>query len=66
MPPNRYSRHRFSTGQSDAAGKFFLSDRNKFGFQELSDNRQHVVKEGDTLFNLAGKYFSAMPRSAGF
>ena len=30
-----------------------------------ADNRQHVVKEGETLFSLAGRYFAPLPRPAG-
>lgn len=66
MPPNRYSRHRFSEARNDDDGRLFLSDRPRFAFRELPDNRQHVVKEGDTVFTLAGRYFAALPRGAGF
>jgi hypothetical protein len=67
MPgPNRHSRHRFTSAQTDADGRLFLSDRAKFGFVERADTRQHVVKTGDTIFNLAGRYYAAMPRAAGF
>jgi hypothetical protein len=66
MPPGKFSRHRFSTAETDAAGKLFLLDRSRFGFVDRPDNRQHVVMFGDTLFNLAGRYFAPLPRAAGF
>lgn len=67
MPgPNRFSRYRFTTAQTDADGRLFLSDRTPFRFRDLADNRQHIAKEGDTWFSLAGFYFAAMPRGAGF
>lgn len=66
MPPNAYSRHRFCIGTSDDEGRRFLGERLFYGYRELNDNRQHTVVEGDTLFNLAGRYFDAMPRAAGF
>lgn len=67
MPgPNRFSRYRFTTAQTDSDGRLFLSDRTPYRFRDLSDNRQHIVKEGDTYYNLAGRYFAAMPRGAGF
>lgn len=66
MPPNRASRHRFSTGVRDAEGRMFLAERPKFRYRDLVDNRQHVVKEGDTLFNIAGRYFVGVDRPAGY
>jgi hypothetical protein len=67
MPgPNRFSRYRFTTAENAADGRLLLSDRVPYRFRELADNRQHVVHEGDTWFNLAGRYFSAMPRASGF
>lgn len=65
MPPNRVSRHRFSLGILDEDEKLFLTERVPYGYRELTDNRQHTVAEGDTLFNLAGRYFVGIPRPAG-
>lgn len=64
MPPRRYSRFTFSTAVlSD--GQLFLTDREPFRFLPLPDSRQHIVKEGETLFSLAGHYFSPLPRPSG-
>jgi hypothetical protein len=65
MPPRRYSRHMFSVAVLDEEERLFLTEREPFRFRPLPDNRQHVVKEGDTLFSLAGRYFSPLPRPAG-
>ena len=66
MPPNRFSRHRFSLGFPDDAERLFLSEAVPYAYRDLPDNIQHSVKEGDTLFNLAGRYYASMPRGAGF
>jgi hypothetical protein len=60
MSVGRWSRHRFSTVQTDAAGRRWLSPRPRFRYLELPDNRAHVVKQGDTLHRLAHRYFPGM------
>lgn len=65
MPPRRFSRYTFSAAVMDDEERLFLTDREPFRFRPLSDNRQHVVREGDTLFSLAGRYFASLPRPAG-
>ncbi len=65
MPPNRFSRHRFETAQTDADGKLYLSERTHFPFRDLPDNRHHVVRQGDSWWTLAATYFAGLPRPAG-
>ena len=65
MPPRRFSRHTFTAAVLDEQERLFLTDRERFGFQALADNRQHVVAEGETLFNLAGRFFAPLDRPAG-
>lgn len=65
MPPRRYSRHTFCSGVLDEDGRLFLTEREPYRYRALSDNRQHVVKEGETLFTLAGRYYASLPRPAG-
>jgi hypothetical protein len=65
MPPRRFSRHTFTSAVKDDEGRLFLTEREPFRFRSLPDNRQHVVKEGETLFSLAGRYFAPLPRPAG-
>lgn len=65
MPQRRFSRYTFSAAILDEDERLLLTDREPFRFRPLPDNRQHVVKEGDTLFSLAGRYFAPLPRPAG-
>ena len=65
MAPRRFSRHTFTTGSTDSEGRTSLTDRVPYRFQKLSDNRHHVVSEGDTLWSLAFRYFRPLPRPAG-
>lgn len=68
MPPRKHSRHLYTlaiTNSDDPQQRLFLTDRERFFFRVLPDNRQHTVIEGDTLFNLAGRYFAPMPRACG-
>jgi hypothetical protein len=65
MPPRRFSRYSFSAAVLDDTGRLFLTEREPFRFRSLSDNRQHVVQQGDTVFSLAGRYFAPLPRPSG-
>ncbi len=65
MPPRVNSRYQYTIGLTDAEGRLFLSDRVKFLFKRFDDNRSHVVRDGDTLQNLAAFYFQGFKRPAG-
>lgn len=60
MSTSKWSRHRFSTVHTDAAGRRWLSPRPRFLYRDLPDNRAHIVKQGDTLHRLAHRYFPGM------
>lgn len=66
MAPHTGSRHSFTMGVRDEAGRLFLTEREPFPFREYSDTRTHIVAQGDTLFGLAGRYFAPLPRACGF
>lgn len=65
MPPRLFSRYQFcSTITDPATGKLILTEREPFTYAPFSDNVQHTVIEGDTLWSLAQRYFSAMKDAA--
>ena len=66
MPPRRFSRFEFTLGIRDDNGGLLLTDREPFRFRPLPDNRIHELKEGETLFTIAGRFFRPRPRAAGF
>lgn len=64
MPPRIRSRHTYALGFEDseaAPGMTLLSEREPFSYRDFADNEEHVVVEGDTLWNLAARYFDAIP-----
>lgn len=71
MPPRRWSRHTFTTAfledaeESGGTEDLILTEPEPFRFQPFTDNRIHVVKSEDTLFNLAARFFRGIPRPAG-
>jgi hypothetical protein len=65
VPPFLFSRYTFSLGFFDDDERLSVTEYEPFRFQLLTDNQQHVVQEGDTLFSLAGRYLAPLPRAAG-
>lgn len=65
MPPRRLSRYTFATAVQDAEGNLVLYGEEPYRYTELADNQEHIVKQGDTLFTLAGRYFKSLPRGCG-
>lgn len=65
MPPRLFSRHTFTTGTSDTEERLFLSDRKVYTFRTLPDNQTWEVREGDTLYTVAGALYRGIPRPAG-
>jgi hypothetical protein len=65
MPPRLYSRHSFSEAYIDDAGALVLTEPEPYRFKSFDDNLIHVVQDGDSLFNLAARYYSGIPRPDG-
>lgn len=60
------SRFSFCEGVLDEENRLYLTEREPYRFREHSDTRVHRVTEGDSLFDLAGRYFDPLPRACGF
>jgi len=66
MPPRIGSRYTFCQGVRDDDGRLYLTEREPYRFRSHPDNRSHTAVEGDTLFDLAGRYFAPLPRACGY
>lgn len=65
MPPRQYSRYSFSVATPDDQGRVFMSPRIPFRFRVFADTTIYLVRQGDTLYALAGRYYAGLPRPAG-
>ena len=66
MPPRAGSRYTFCQGVRNNDGRLYLTDREPYRFRVHPDNRVHTVVKGDTLFDLAGRYFAPLERACGY
>jgi hypothetical protein len=66
MPPKVGSRHTFTRVRSGSDGKRYLTEREPYLYRDLSDNRYHIVRQGDTWFTIAARAFAGLPRGCGF
>lgn len=55
--PTTISRYRLSTLLRDVDGRSYLTEAARYGYRELQDNIGHVVKDGDDLWTIAGRYY---------
>lgn len=60
-----YSRYTFCEARTDENGRLFLDERAPYRYRVLSDNSIHLVKEGETIWSIAGQHFRPHPRAAG-
>jgi hypothetical protein len=66
MAPQTGSRFGFCLGVLDGAGRRFLTEREPDRYRPQLDNRVHHVVDGDSLFDLAGRYFAPLPRACDY
>ncbi len=66
MPPRVGSRYGFALGVRAADGVLALTDREPYRYRAHADNRTHLVVQGDTIWDLAGRYFAPLPRACGY
>jgi hypothetical protein len=66
VPPRVGSRYGFSLGVRDDVGLLQLTDREPYRFRAHADNRVHMAVQGDTFWDLAGRYFAPLPRACGY
>jgi len=66
MAPLAGSRYSFTAGVRDEEGRLFLTGREPYAFHAHPDTRAHVVAQGESLFDLAGRYFAPLPRACAF
>jgi len=65
VAPRTASRHSFTLGVVDELARRLLTERVPYSFKEHTDTCVHVVAQGDTLYDLAGRYFAPLPRACG-
>ncbi len=66
MPPRIRSRYSFTFAfDEEDENRKQLSEREPVRFRQFPDSRIHTVKEGDSLYFLAGRFFRPLERPAG-
>jgi hypothetical protein len=66
VAPRVGSRYSQALGVRDERGRLALTERAPYGFAPHADTRVHVVAQGDTLADLAGRYYAPLPRACGY
>jgi len=66
MPPKVGSRHTFTRLRTDSDGVRYLTERAPYLYRELDDNELHIIRQGETWWTLAARYFTGLPRACGF
>ncbi len=66
VPPRVGSRFGFCLGVLGDPGRRMLTEREPYRYRPLPDNRVHRVADGETWFDLAGRYFAPLPRACGY
>ncbi len=58
-----WSRFKWSTVETDEAGRRYLGERPVFGYRDLPDNRLHIVKEGERVWHVCHIFFPRLPKN---
>lgn len=59
------SRHNFAKRYVFTESKIFREPRRRINFVERTDSRLYTIKQGDSLFNLAHRFYRSFDRPAG-
>jgi hypothetical protein len=60
------SRYRYNREYEDSSGFRYLDEREPFKYREEADNRFYQVRDGDSWWSLAHRFYGhAFPRAAG-
>lgn len=65
MPPYTHSRDTFAEVVTDSAGDSVLTVANPYRYCEQPDTIRHTVRDGETLWGLAGRYYADFSRACG-
>lgn len=60
---DRYSPYRYSYELEDEDGNMYTTEMEPYEYENLPDNIPHKCIDGDTWYNIAGKYWSTLPDS---
>lgn len=59
------SRHLFCEQWLDDEQRLFLDARRPYRYRAFDDNTVHLVKDGESIFSIAGHHFIGQDRAAG-
>jgi nucleoid-associated protein YgaU len=63
VPIYRYSRYWANKVYTDTGGTQYLDEREPVRYRDAPDNIYHTVRDGDTLWGLAHRYFQGLPNA---
>jgi len=63
--PGYWSRYRLCDAYYDDQGRLYLTIPAPFGYQDLPDNIDYILKEGDTLQTIAARVYADLRDAPG-